>query len=310
MRTRRGLELRFILSMIPGIVLLFGIFFLMAAAVERSDSGWAVAVVVAGGLSFGLGLLLLRAVVRDWRSLQGIRRHGFAPGERPVDGQPVAVEGRLICDDPLQAPISGVACAAFFFRLSQRKLRGTGSDGGSRSVVTAAGISVRSCRLQGAAGTFPLVGLPEPDLDMRSSGDGSACAERMAALLDRVVRRAELDRVEGVEEERLAQRAGAFVPVDDWRRRFEHAPPADRVRFEEELVPIERTLTVLAVYDRDAGALAPGRGPFGRAIHAYSGTRSEVMARLADELRRFGFPAVAMVLIGTGLLAVPFLLGG
>ena len=88
------------------------------------------------------------------------------------------------------------------------------------------------------------------------------------------------------------------------------APDPDPLSIDEEHVPLDTPVCLLGNFDVAGGALVPGRGPLGRALHLYAGTRSEVLARLAGEVRGFGITAVIMVAIDAGLLAIPCLWAG
>lgn len=298
--------LRFVLSVIPAVILLLALFAAISAGIDRASNGWGIAAAIGGGISLGLGVMLARAVIRDWRSLRWIAAHGRKGGPAPADGAKLAVDGLLRCDDPLVAPVAGAACAAYVVRISQQAQR-SGDDTGTTSVVTAASLSFRPCRLQSDDGDFALRALPELDQGLRIADEGKTKPNRVQALLDALMN-VEPAPIEGFDEQRLALRDSAVRAVDDRWRTFEQSPPVDRVRFHEEHLPVDVPITVLAHYDLPGSALVPGRGVFGRVVHAYSGSLDEVAARLGAEVRQFGRVGVVMVFLGIALLALPFVL--
>lgn len=141
---------------------------------------------------------------------------------------------------------------------------------------------------------------------MHLMGVGRDHRDAVVALLDRLLAGPAGD-IEGVEEQRLAARDGLGKSVDFAARRFDARPDADPLSIDEEHVPVGTTVCLIGRFDVAGGALVPGRGPFGRALHLYAGTRSEVLRGLVGEVRGFGITAVIMVATGAGMLAIPFL---
>lgn len=309
MSANRGAGPRFVLSILPGAILLFGLFALVAAGIDRMTNGWGIAASLLGGLSLGFGILLLRAVLRDWRSLRAIRAHGYQAGMALTDGQVIAVDGVLETDAALEAPVSGRPCAGYWFRIHQRLRRSGGGAGDSRRAVTAAGIALCPFRLRAADRVFPVRALPEVDESMIWTGAGSAAAESCRALLESLMTSPQ-GPVEGIEERRLALRDGLAGPVDERVRRFAAAPAPDAVELEEACLPLGVPVCLLGSFDAAGAVLTAGRGLLGRVVHLYAGRREDVAERLAGEVRSYGRAGAVMVVLGAGLLSIPFLWAG
>lgn len=304
-----GTGTRFITSLIPGMVLFAGLVLVISVSARQMPGAWGVAFAIGGAVLVGLGVLLARAVLRDWRSLRGIRTHGYRSGMKIEDGQELAVEGRIECGERLLAPISGAACAAWKFRISEQRMQSGADRTGSRRVFIAAGVRAAPFELVADGRTFPVRAFPWVDESIRIAGAGRDHRDKVAELLQRLMD-LEGGSFEGVEERRLALQDGFPGAVDQVARRYESPPDPDALGVQEEHVPLDRTVCLLGHFTVVGGALVPGSGLLGRALHLYSGSRGEVIDRLSGEVRGFGRGAVVMLGLGAILLALPFVLSG
>ena len=291
---------RFIRSILPTVVGLIVLVSLVSAAAERMPGAVGVVVAIGGGILVGLGALTLRAVARDVRSLHWLRTAVRLGVDRPADGRPIVVEGRIRSDPVLTAPISAARCGAYFFRIGQQQ-RALGDSTGSRRAVVAAGLRLADAVIETGDRTVPLRALPEVDHTLGTVGSGTAHAAAVGPLIADLMN-APPGAPVTVEALRLTLRDGATGPVDRVVRTFTEPPSVDaRMDVQEEIVPIDRPVCVLGCFGAVSGGLVPGRG---RALHLYAGTFDEVSARLGREVRGFGIVAAVLLSAGSGLLAV------
>lgn len=301
MSTSNHASARFVMSVLPSVVLLIVLVSAVMVGVERMPGMLGVVVSFGGGILSGLGALALRAVIRDARSLNWILRAKTPSESARGDGQAIVVDGRIRCSQALIAPVSGERCAAYFFRIGRQ--RSTVGRSGSRRVFVAAALHAVDFELDAGDRRYPVRALPEVDETLRTVGSGTRHAAAVIPLLA-TLNDAPLEATHVIETLRLEARQRWTGPVERAARNYTKPPAADaRLSVHEERVPIDCPVCILGCYDALGGGLVPGRG---RALHLYAGTLEETRARLKKEVREFGIVAAGMLASGVGLLSVPW----
>lgn len=303
--------MRFLVSIVPGVILLFGVFWLIHLATERMPGGLGITMAIIGAISLALGLMLMWALIPTYRHVRVMRNHHVAAPDQSHDGKRIAFEGEIQVNDlPLLHPFRGSPCAAYTYTISRTGTRRT-SDGSSTStqVAVAQGFHFLESQIQGVHANLALLCLPEVEDELRENLKGRDKREQLRKLLEQVQ-----DKPSGGQEERLGQllelqRSAIRSASVDYNMLSQIPDNIDSMQIEETCLPINQTMCLVGTYDAAQGGLSAGGSFLGAKLAAYQGTRSEVIRRMAEDNRKFR--NIMLVLLGLGivLLGIPITFG-
>lgn len=130
--------------------------------------GWVY--LIAGVLAAAAGAIVIWASVITALDRRDLRRYRAEPEDHFEGGQNVALSGTIGVDgEPLQAPFSGVACAAYRYQVMGKH---RGSDNHDRSHLCLLGFALADAYLDCNGRLFPLRALPDVDTDYRENATG------------------------------------------------------------------------------------------------------------------------------------------
>jgi hypothetical protein len=248
----------------------------------------AVPFVVAAGMAslVGLGILMVigaRYELRDWRA-----RNRAARGERPEDGQFVAVIGEIRpLFEPLIAPLTGRECVAYRYDVGISKEAPIARD--------YTGFGMTRCSVYTSHGPVSLGSFPVLHGFAELRGDGSMMKDYVAS--------ATFEPIQTLGDA-VKRTAGMFIEAKpplrkDWRLALA-PPPLDGVESREVCVP--------------SRAMVTAYGRFSSSTHALvAGTEAQGHLRLVDggvPHRAAGVPmrTIAQLCSGAVLIAVAHLI--
>lgn len=301
---RAGLSgnLRFLVSLLPPAILIFGAIALVADTAERAPGGAGLLLGLVSAIGLVLGLLLIYYNSVDAGNLRVIRNTG-APGSPRRDGAVLAVSGVVRTEPALTAPFAGEPCAAYAYvvsasRYSQRRRS-------QERVVLAEGFHLAPTRIETSDGSVALRGLPSVEDDLRREESGGDWGDKAVALLKGLSESApsagQRERSASLLEARhseLAEVHRDFL-VSSW------GSDGSGVTVQEEIVPADVDVCVIGTYDERARAIAPRKPRLGPNLMVYRGTRDEVIERVGKDVAWFRKAAAILLAIGLLTLAAP-----
>ena len=295
--TVRG-RLRFLLSLLPALVLLFAFFAVLEFVSDRLDGGLGVAAGIVAGACMALGMLLFYWNTVDWLNLRIIRRH--RDGVLAGNGDVVAVSGEARVDGtPLTSPFSGQVCAAYTYCVAESRARGTRRS--RTRYVLAQGFHMRPTRIVTPLGDYVLGALPHVEDELRIAEQGER-ADAARALFDRLAGAPWAGDM--VREGALlnARRSVAGEVHEDWCR-ASGTGGGLVLTVEEEVVPADEAICVVGTLDETAKAITPLRWRIGPDLMVYRGSASEVIERVGGDVGRFARIALAMLAVFAVIVA-------
>jgi len=301
---------RFILTMIPGIVLFLLTLMTVGRGVSRMPGFLGVCLSLGGGILISLGLLLAWSILRSFFNLMVLRGGTDSP-EANQDGKTVAVEGEIeTSGDPTPAPIEGTACAAYTYVISKPEIDSSAnSSSGSRRVFLAQGFGLLEAGLRTSDKRLPLLAMPTFGEELRKTYKGKECLEPLTALLDSLEKAPAADMPDR-EGALLEARHSSAGPGKRDYRLFEVKPKhLEDATAVVEILPVSKPVTVIAQYRHEPEALHSANNRLEPGLIVFEGTRTEVIERLGKDVRVFGITALVMISLGIGLLAIPLTRG-
>jgi hypothetical protein len=293
-------NVRFLVSLIPAIVLLFGAIEIVGFVAERLGGGLGLVLGLVCGGSLVLSLLLVYYNAIDWLNLRLLRRDRAS--EPLSDGDVVALSGLVRADDPPTAPFSGEPCAAYTYTVSES--RHSTRRGRSTRFVVAEGFHLVPTHIERPSGSLAVRALPGFEDDLRITGTGGELGERAADYVEALSARAS----SAGERERRASlldaRHGEVEEVHADYCQSSGRLSSAGLTVEEQRLPVDVEVCVIGTYDETARALTARRPRLGPNLMVYRGSREEVVTRLGSEVAWFA--RAAAVLLGVGLLVLGF----
>ncbi len=287
--TLRG-RLRFLLSLVPSLVVLVAFFAVLEFVTQRVHGGVGVAAGIIAGACLALGVMLFYWNAVDWLNLRIIRRH--RDGVLAGDGHVVAVSGEVRVEGtPLSSPFSDRGCAAYTYRVAESRRQGTRRS--RTRYVLAQGFHMLRTRIVTPLGEYALGALPqvEDDLRIAEQGDRGAAARALFARLVDAPWAGDMTR----EGALLNARRGVDAEVhEDWCRASETSGGSD-LTVEEEVVPAGEAVCVIGTLDAAVNAITARRWRYGPDLIVYRGSADEVLERVGADVGRFARIALAML---------------
>lgn len=261
-----------------------------------------------GFLTFVAGLIVTWGTAITWLDRRNLRAYRSDPDDAFTDGQSVALSGRVQVDgEPLKAPFSGKACAAFSYQVTgQRRSRSSSSNQYVQQLCLL-GFHLAPAVLDCGARQFPLGAIADVDDEYRSTGTGGDWGD---LGLERINAGAEAlpQASEEVARGKLAEaRAGATAPqsVD-----YFVAPTrtgANQITVIEDIVPVETPVTILGTYSANTRGL-DGQRMGG--LKVFAGKLDERLAGLDEEWLKGLKIGVPLLAVGLVLLTLAWWLPG
>lgn len=296
---------RFILKAILAMVVIVGALTLISVSVEATTArfgkiGWIPWLI--GFFTFAAGLLAAWATIisiLDWRAL---KRYRADPSDIFSDGQTVALSGQVRVDgEPLAAPFSQKPCAAFSYQVTGQRRGGGSSTSQYRQQLCLLGYHLLPAELDTGSRSFPLMAIPDVDTDFRSTASGGEwgdqALEQIRTAAETWPRAGEADARGKLEDARKT--ASAPQSVDLYVSSTQTGAP--QLGIQEDVVPVETTVTILGTYAAGAGAL-DGWGLGGMKV--FLGELDERLGELAKEWRKGLKVALPLLVVGFGLLTM------
>lgn len=285
---------RFLASLLPALLLLavfFGAIGLVSTRIEGMTGG---VLGIVAGASLVLAVLLAYWNAVDWVNLRLIRRTAAAGA--PLEGGAVAAfEGVVRVDGaPLVAPLSGTRCAAYTYVISHSPE--TASRAGRERAVLAQGFHLVRTRIEGSDRSLALGSFPSFETGLREDADGGRFGHEAKALVERLAGTA---RSAGQREREALLLAVRHGEVDEVHEDFRMGAIGDDVApltLEEEVLPVDERVCVVATYDEAPQRLVARRSRLGPNLMVYRGGAREVLDRVGGEMA--GYTRAALVLAG------------
>jgi hypothetical protein len=270
-----------------------------------------VPVVLRGGLAVVSALLLTLGLSSFWSLARGeqggdkslaalIRR--ARTGEAPQDGEPAVAEGVVrSLHSPLTAPLSGVACAAYWYKLYYiGRLPGS-----ARRVQVPVywGYACRPFAIDSPVSRLRIFAVPLPR-HAAESRLGPEVAERALRLVETT----SFERVAALPLESVFQMAGdVFSDEDgearrDWKKADDERDPKTLL-FEETLLPVGALASAHGVWSAERGAIV-SQGALGTAVSITLGGPENLRGApgLGHSTRAYLVSATLLTALGAGLV--------
>lgn len=283
--------------------------FVVAAAMggfvgTRIGGGTGFALGLVSGASLAFALVLGYWVLVDWLNLRVIRR-SVADGSALPDDAIVAFEGVVRVDGPpMTAPFSGTPAAAYTYVVAHSSYSPAG--GRRRRFVLMQGFHMRPTRIEGTGQVLRLRTFPgfEDDLRENRSGRewGRQAVDLAATLGDRATNAGQAERESRLLEVRHTEN-------DDVHHDYRMADvdtPLPGFAIDEEVLPANARVCVIATHDHSTRSLTGRRPRIGPNVMVYRGSRDEVLARVAADLRWFAWAIAALLTAAWAPAAVAF----
>jgi hypothetical protein len=255
-----------------------------------------------GCLSLFFGLLLTHATAGRFLDRQALRIHQVDPESVLVDGQQVALSGRIRVEgDPVEAPFSGTRCAAYSYRVTGQGSSGSGSSNHSRKQLCLIGYALCPAVLDCGSRRFRISALPDVDSDLRTNamgGDwGRRALERIRASAKTTPAVGELHAMG--ELGLVRERVEAPLSVDSYV-----APTRgtdNTLNVHEHILPADTDVTLLATYSSRQDAL-DGRRSGG--MKAFPGTLETRLAAMDQEFSKDWKLSLVLLAVGLSLTSL------
>lgn len=293
---------RFILTVVlgfAGMIVALTLIGISASATTQRFGGIGWAYLIIGVLAVAAALIVVWATVITSLDRRDLKRYRADPDDAFWPGQVVALSGCIRVEgEPLTAPFSGTACAAYNYQVTgqHRDL-----DNHDRAQLCLLGFALADARLDCTSRSFPLGALPDVDTDLRENAIGGEWGDLGLEKIQRAARNRE-----------PADGSQALGALSD-ARKVTNAPQSvdffiaptraagSKISVIEDAVPVNVPVTVLATYDARTGGLDGRRL---RGLKIFAGTFDERLPILDQEWRKGMQVGPALLGIGLALLTL------
>jgi hypothetical protein len=178
-------------------------------------------------------------------------------------------------------------------------------QGSSRRRVLAQGFHMVPTRIEGSTGIARLRALPDVEDDLRRNERGTLWGQEARALFDTLAEGSSAGMATRQARLLEARHAGIDDVHEDYRMGTlgEHV---DGLIIDEEVLPVDRAVTVIGTFDQERRAMTAQRSRFGPNLMVYQGSAREVLARVGKENQWFAKAIVGLLVIGVASLGVAF----
>lgn len=261
------------------------------------------------GVSVLVGLLIwiagsvLLSVFSAWREKRALA--DSIAGKAPRDGERTILVGHLeVIGKPLEAPLSGGKCVAYWFEVWE--MRGSGKT--RSKAVYLDGLALTPTRIVTNAGIFKLLAVPQLDCDSARL-ERSAAAVRATALWQRTPY-----------SEPLKPFSGRPSAAEEWNdtdgdyqrivRRTDAAIDLAHCTYDERMLAPGDRVCVFGKYSEAQRAIVPDTHDWSKITRVMKGEASDVVRQLGRRIvRRLLVVLISLALAGGALAAFTGRLG-
>jgi len=291
---------RFLASLIPAFILLFGLMGVVTVVTERVEGGVGIAMGVVSAICLLLGILLVYWCAVDWLNLRVIHRSLREPSF--ADGDVVAFSGMTRIDgEPMVSPFTKTPSAAYTYIVSAQ--RRSVRRGRHVRTVLAQGFHMLPTQITGPSRTLTLASFPAVEDDLRENDQSGRFGDEGVALIERL---SEAGTEAGNDRQRhsrlLELRHTEVREVQEDYCQTSSVGTGAGLTIDEEVLPAGETVCVVGTFEAESSSLTARRSRFGPNLMVYRGSAEEVIARVGKDSRFFAKAIV--VLLGTGVLLV------
>lgn len=278
-------KIRFIIKLIPAIILLLAVIGVVSEIEAHVGGGWGLVLGIIAAACFGVGTLGLYWLVVGWLNYRYLKRDLTHPKLSLEDGQICAISGVTRTDDvPLISPFSQQLCAAYDFSVSYNSVRREHTS--STRVIVAQGFHLLPTRIENQQFSVTLGALPDVSEDLTDSSTKPLPKPAYDYLTSLITVASSAGQME---------REAALIEA---RRRIDNEVRQDycmvasldsssQYTVVENRVPINSSVCVVGTFNQSKNAMTGENQRFGPNLMLYNGSAKEVLAREGKELRWF-----------------------
>lgn len=265
------------------------------------DPDFRLGLAVAASLLLTLGLSSFWSLARGFGggpSFEAMSRRAQT-GAPPEDGKPVIASGVVrALGAPLQAPLSGVPCVMYQYKMYYNSI---GTRGRPSEVSVYWGYVSRPFAIEAAGGRLRVLAVPM--LYRKAEERRGADAVERAQRLVRTTRFEASGAVGSV----FAMASDIFTDEDgvsrrDWKRQGDDRDPA-QLRLEETVLPVGELASAHGVWSQERGGLVVGDAP-GSMVTVVPGPSSKLRGMVAttQSVGYYAVSATVLTSLGAGLV--------
>ena len=299
---------RFLFSLIPPAVLMFGTLLIIIFIANKLEGGIGVAIgIIAGGV-LALSILLAYWNAVDWLNLRVIRSQSGSGNPELRDGEVVAFNGVVRIDaEPMVSPITHTSCAAYTYTIAVSRTGdgyGTATHRRGSRRVLAEGFHMVKTRIEGPTRVLKLCTLPSFEDDLRENDYSEKWSHEVTEQISKLSGTAE-SAGDGKRQSLLLEaRHSIAEELHEDFCQVTKVGTATKFVVDEGVLPVDQTVCVIGTYDESLGGLTASSSRLGPNLMIYRGNTEEVLSRVGGEVS--GYAKVAAVLIGIGVVTLGF----